>query len=87
MTDVASREVLDNPALASLLGPHAHLAIRRGQVLRYPGDVAPFIALPDDPDEQTWRDAADLLGPGAILPLAGLEDAGTRILDRLLRTC
>ncbi|WP_308204698.1 GNAT family N-acetyltransferase, partial [Frankia sp. R82] len=62
---------LDNPALAALLGPHAHLAIRRGQVLRYPMDVSPFIALPDEPDEAAWQDAADLLGPGAILPLAG----------------
>lgn len=66
---------LDNPALAALLGPHAHLAIRRGQVLRYPTDVSSFIALPDEPDEATWQDAADLLGPGAILPLAGFTGA------------
>ncbi|SNQ49596.1 putative acetyltransferase (Partial) [Frankia canadensis] len=62
---------LDNPARAALLGPHAHLAIRRGSVLRYPADVTPFIALPDEPDAETWRDAAALLGPGALLPLAG----------------
>jgi ribosomal protein S18 acetylase RimI-like enzyme len=69
----AERHPLDNPALAALLGPHAHLAIRQGSVLRYPEDVTPFIALPNDPDEDTWRDAATLLGPGAILPLAGFE--------------
>jgi GNAT superfamily N-acetyltransferase len=66
------RHPLDNPALASLLGPHAHLAVRRGRVLRYPADVSPFIALPNDPDDDTWRDAAALLGPGALLPVAGL---------------
>jgi ribosomal protein S18 acetylase RimI-like enzyme len=63
---------LDNPARASLLGAHAHLAERLGEVLRYPVDVSPFIALPDHPDEATWRDAAALLGPGAVLPLAGV---------------
>jgi GNAT superfamily N-acetyltransferase len=70
---VTERHPLDNPALASLLGPHAHLAVRQGDVLRYPVDVSPFIALPDEPDEATWRNAATLLGPGAVLPLAGFE--------------
>ncbi len=64
---------LDNPARAALLGPHAHLAQRRGDVLRYPEDVSPFVALPPEPDERTWRDAAALLGPGALLPLAGFH--------------
>nr|WP_243408016.1 GNAT family N-acetyltransferase [Frankia canadensis] len=67
---------LDNPALGSLLGAHAHLAVRRGRVLRYPSDVAPFVALPDDPDSDTWRDVADLLSPGAILPLVDVGNAG-----------
>jgi len=66
---------LDNPARAALLGPHAHLAERRGRVLRYPVDVSPFIALPSDPDQADWRDAAALLGPGAVLPLAGVTAA------------
>ncbi|WP_256788465.1 GNAT family N-acetyltransferase [Frankia sp. AvcI1] len=70
---MTARHPLDNPAFASLLGPHAHLAVRQGDVLRYPEDVAPFIALPDDPDADTWRDAATLLGPGAVLPLAGFD--------------
>jgi ribosomal protein S18 acetylase RimI-like enzyme len=70
---VTARHVLDNAARASLLGPHAHFALRRGDVLRYPADVAPFVALPDEPDEQTWRDVADLLGPGATVPIAGIE--------------
>ncbi len=67
------RHVLDNPARAALLGPHAHFAERRGEVLRYPTDVATFVALPDVVDEQAWRDVADLAGPGASVPIAGIE--------------
>ncbi|MGW5462385.1 GNAT family N-acetyltransferase [Streptomyces sp. NPDC003996] len=63
--------VLDNPALASLTGPHAHFAQRRGRVLRYPVDVSPWLALPDEPDARDWADLAALAGPGAEIPLAG----------------
>ena len=55
---------LDNPAYASLTGPHAHFAERRGRVVRYPADVSPFGALPVDPTEQDWADLAGLLGAG-----------------------
>lgn len=55
---------LDDPAWASLTGPHAHFAERCGQVLRYPVDVAPFFALPPEPDEKVWDDVAALAGPG-----------------------
>ena len=64
---------LDNPVLSSLTGPHAPFAERRGQVLRYPVDVCPFLAMPDEPDEADWTDAAMLAGPGGLLPLAGLR--------------
>ena len=57
---------LDNPARASLLGPHAYLAERCGQALRYPADISPFTALPDDADEAAWADLATLLGPGSV---------------------
>ncbi|WP_205447183.1 GNAT family N-acetyltransferase [Candidatus Frankia alpina] len=67
------RHVLDNPARSALLGPHAHLAQRRGDVLRYPADVCPFVALPDEPDQNAWLDAAALLGPGALLPFTGTD--------------
>lgn len=63
--------VLDNPALASLTGPHARFAERRGRVLRYPVDVSPWLALPDEPDAADWADVAALAGPGAEVPLAG----------------
>jgi ribosomal protein S18 acetylase RimI-like enzyme len=66
-----SAHVLDNPALASLSGPHAPFAERRGRVLRYPLDVSPWLALPDDPGADDWADLAALAGPGAEVPLSG----------------
>jgi ribosomal protein S18 acetylase RimI-like enzyme len=64
---------LDNPALSSLTGPHAHFAERRGRVLRYQADVSPWMALPDDPDARDWEDVAALAGPGALVPLAAVR--------------
>jgi len=64
---------LDNPVLSSLTGAHARFAERRGNVLRYQVDVAPFLALPDEPQEADWADAAGLVGPGGLLPLAGVR--------------
>jgi ribosomal protein S18 acetylase RimI-like enzyme len=66
---------LDNPIRASLAGPHARFAERRGNILRYPEDVAPFLAMPDEPDEADWADAAALVGPGGLLPLPDVEAA------------
>ncbi|MFI5756346.1 GNAT family N-acetyltransferase [Streptomyces sp. NPDC051569] len=62
---------LDNPARSALTGPHAHFAERRGRLLRYPTDVSPWLALPDDPTDADWADAAALLGPGGSFALAG----------------
>ncbi|MFG2133801.1 GNAT family N-acetyltransferase [Streptomyces sp. NPDC048751] len=67
----AQPHILDNPALAALTGPHAHFAERRGRVLRYPLDVSPWLALPDEPDADDWADLAALAGPGAEVPLPG----------------
>ncbi|WP_149826652.1 GNAT family N-acetyltransferase [Streptomyces tailanensis] len=67
----AALHALDNPALASLTGPHAHFAEKRGRVLRYPVDVSPWLALPDEPDAGDWADLAALAGPGAEVALAG----------------
>lgn len=63
---------LDNPALSSLTGPHARFAERCGNVLRYPVDVCPFVALPDRPGDADWADAARLAGPGGLLLPAGV---------------
>lgn len=64
---------LDNPVLASLTGPHASFAIRRGNVLFYPADVSPFFVLPRNPSAIDWADVAAAVGPGGIVPLAGVE--------------
>ena len=77
---------LDNPAWAALTGPHAHFAERHGQVLRYPADVSPFLALPDAPTPQVWDDVAALAGPGATVVIPGAEvtpPAGWEVLDRI----
>ena len=59
--------LLDNPAYASLCGPHAPLAQVCGRARRYPADVAPFLALPSPPSAQDWQDAADLVAPGTYV--------------------
>lgn len=64
---------LDNPALAALTGPHARFAERRGRLLRYPTDMSPWLALPDDPGEQDWADAVALAGPGGSVTVAGFD--------------
>ncbi len=67
----AKSHPLDSPFYASLTGPHARFAERRGNVLRYPADVAPFLALPEVPTDQDWADTAVLAGPAALVALAG----------------
>jgi len=62
--------VLDNPAWASLNGPHARFAERKGRIVRYPVDVSPFLAIPDDFRPADRADLAALVGPGALVPLA-----------------
>ncbi len=65
--------VLDNPARASLLGPHARLAVRHGQAVRYRPDVSVFVSVPDQPDDAAWRDVAELLGAGTVALISGLR--------------
>ncbi|MFI1583390.1 GNAT family N-acetyltransferase [Embleya sp. NPDC020630] len=65
--------VLDNAVYTSLTGPHAGLAESKGRVRRYPVDVSPFAALPDDPGAADWADLAALAGPGVVVPLANGE--------------
>ncbi|WP_327394570.1 GNAT family N-acetyltransferase [Streptomyces phaeochromogenes] len=68
-----ARHPLDNPALGSLTGPHAHFAEHRGRVMRYPVDVSPWLALPDEPDADDWADLAALVGPGEELGLPAFD--------------
>lgn len=62
---------LNNSVHSALTGPHAHFAQRRGNALRYPPDVSPFMALPDSPDDADWADIAALAGPGGEVTLTG----------------
>ncbi|MEV5408905.1 GNAT family N-acetyltransferase [Thermopolyspora sp. NPDC052614] len=65
---------LDHPAWTSLTGPHARFAERKGDVVRYPVDVSPFLALPPEPKPADWDDLAALVGPGATVMGPGLTD-------------
>ena len=72
-TAASTRRSLDNPAYFALAGPHAQLAQRRGQALRYPADMCPFAALPDRPGASDWADLAELAGPGSLTVLAAVD--------------
>ncbi|QIB48566.1 GNAT family N-acetyltransferase [Streptomyces aureoverticillatus] len=63
---------LDNPGHASLTGPHARFAERRGRVVRYPHDVSPWLGIPAEPDAADWADLAAFAGPGGQVPLPGV---------------
>jgi ribosomal protein S18 acetylase RimI-like enzyme len=67
---------LDNPVHAALSGPQARFAQVCGHALRYPVDVAPFLALPSEPSREDWRDAADLVPPGTF---AAIVHAGVAV--------
>jgi len=72
-TGTPGTRALDSPVLAALRGPQAGFAVGRDPVLRYPEDVCPFVALPDEPDGATWRSLAELLGPGGTGVVPGLR--------------
>jgi predicted GNAT family acetyltransferase len=67
---------LDNPVYAALAGAQARFAQVCGHALRYPADVAPFLALPSGPSREDWRDAADLVPPGTY---AAIVHAGADV--------
>jgi ribosomal protein S18 acetylase RimI-like enzyme len=58
---------LDNPVYHALTGPQAALSLRAGRVVRYPAAVAPFGALPPDPDDADWAALATLADPPVAL--------------------
>ncbi len=68
---LAGADPFRNPVLQSLTGPHRGWAEQRGRVLRYPPDVAPFLAVPDDATPEDWADAANLLGRGSGFLVGG----------------
>ncbi|MFF2523243.1 GNAT family N-acetyltransferase [Streptomyces liangshanensis] len=68
---VPAPHILDNPAWASLDGPHARFAERVGRAARYPTDVSPFTALADSTDPRAWDDLVSLVGPDALAPVSG----------------
>jgi GNAT superfamily N-acetyltransferase len=67
---------LDNPVYAALSGAHARFAQVCGRALRYPADVAPFLALPSDPSPEDWRGAIEVVPPATF---AGLLHAGADV--------
>jgi ribosomal protein S18 acetylase RimI-like enzyme len=77
--------LLDEPVWASLAGAHAHLAERNAGAVRYPPEVAPFAALADAADPESWLDLAQLVGPAAMAVLPGVSVApdGWEIVDRV----
>ena len=62
---------LDNPVWHSLNGAHARFAQRSGEAVRYAPSVSPFLALPAEPDDGAWRDAAKLVGPSGFMVITG----------------
>lgn len=59
--------MLDNPVYHALNGPQATLAVRAGRAVRYPAAVAPFGALPPDPEPADWTALATLADPTVAL--------------------
>lgn len=72
---------LDNAAHSALTGPHARFAEIKGNVLRYPADMSPFVALPPNPSAADWLDLAALAPHAAV---TGLEPPdGWQVEQRL----
>jgi ribosomal protein S18 acetylase RimI-like enzyme len=65
--ETAHAHPLDNPAWASLSGPHAHLALGGDKARRYPADMSPFTALADSRDPEGWTQLAGLAGPSGLV--------------------
>lgn len=59
-------DVLDNPVHHSLAGAHRSLALTEGRALRYPADVSPFMAVPQDMTAADWDDVAHLAGTDPV---------------------
>ncbi len=58
---------LNHPLYAALTGAHSRFAQMRGRAVRYPPEVAPFLAVPPDATASDWTDAVDLVASGAYV--------------------
>jgi ribosomal protein S18 acetylase RimI-like enzyme len=70
----AAGHPLDNPARSALTGPHAYLAERHGELLRYPVDMSPWLALPDDRASWSWDGIGAFVGAGGTFSVAGFDE-------------
>ena len=55
---------LNQPVYAALTGAQSKFAETRGRAVRYPADMAPFLAVPRAFSAEDWVDAAYLVPPG-----------------------
>ena len=63
----------DNPVWAALTSAHAHLAVGDARAVRYPSDVAPFVAVAFASDDPDIADAvAGLVAPGEVVDFVGV---------------
>jgi predicted GNAT family acetyltransferase len=60
---------------SALTGPQSTVAEGTGSASRFPADLAPFSALPDEPSPAAWDDLRALVGPGHVAVLARSEVA------------
>jgi GNAT superfamily N-acetyltransferase len=61
------RHPLDDPVALSLNGAHRHLAVTRGDVMRYPKGVAPYMTVPVDGTDEDWGDLAQLAADDEVV--------------------
>jgi ribosomal protein S18 acetylase RimI-like enzyme len=84
---IADVEPLDNPVWHALTSHHARFADGDGRAQRYQPDVAPFAALPDDPDAAAWDALANLAGTAGtsviFRPAVVKAPAGWEVLARV----
>jgi len=64
---------LDNPVLRALTWPQRRFARADCGAVRYPADMSPFCALPDEPGAADWAGAARLVSPGEVVLFPGLR--------------
>jgi ribosomal protein S18 acetylase RimI-like enzyme len=60
---------LDNIMWYSLEGPHRHFAEGDERARRYPSDIGPFSAVPDEPSPEHFAALRELVGPGGVATL------------------